>query len=205
MMPKTEQEIFWIKDFGTQYTLRSRGDALVASNVALFARILRSTRGVSSVLEFGANIGLNLMAIRTLLPKVALSAVEINYLACLDLRDIPGCDVFEGSMFDYPVEIKHDLTLSKGLLIHINPDKLDYAYAILYQTSLKYILITEYYNPTPVEVNYRGHSGKLFKRDFAGDMMDRYPDLSLVDYGFVYYRDPNFRQDDATWFLMKKK
>ena len=35
-------------------------------------------------------------------------------------------------------------------------------------------------------------------------MLDRYSDLKLVDYGFVYRRDPNFRQDDATWFLMEK-
>ncbi len=69
--------------------------------------------------------------------------------------------------------------------------------------SKKYILIAEYYNPTPVEMEYRGHREKLFKRDFAGEMMDQYNDLTLVDYGFVYHRDP-FPQDDITWFLMKK-
>ena len=51
---------------------------------------------------------------------------------------------------------------------------------------------------------YRGHAGKLFKRDFAGELLERYADLSLVDYGFVYRRDPNFRQDDLTWFLLEK-
>jgi spore coat polysaccharide biosynthesis protein SpsF len=45
----------------------------------------------------------------------------------------------------------------------------------------------------------------LFKRDFAGEMMDRYPDLKLLDYGFVYHRDPAFPDDDITWFLMEKK
>jgi hypothetical protein len=44
-----------------------------------------------------------------------------------------------------------------------------------------------------------------FKRDFAGEIMDRFPDLRLVDYGFVYHRDPQFPQDDFTWFLMEKR
>jgi len=28
--------------------------------------------------------------------------------------------------------------------------------------------------------------------------------MQLVDYGFAYRRDPNFPQDDITWFLMEK-
>jgi len=65
-------------------------------------------------------------------------------------------------------------------------------------------LMCEYYNPSPVEVNYRGHSGKLFKRDFAGEFLDKFSDVKLIDYGFVYQRDPAFPQDDLTWFLMEK-
>jgi len=68
----------------------------------------------------------------------------------------------------------------------------------------RYICLAEYYNPTPMEVPYRGHSGRLYKRDFAGEMLERFPDLSLVDYGFVYHRDPNFPLDDITWFLLEK-
>ena len=47
--------------------------------------------------------------------------------------------------------------------------------------------------------------GKLRSADaVAGEMMDRYPQLRLVDYGFLYRRDPNFPQDDITWFLLAK-
>ena len=67
------------------------------------------------------------------------------------------------------------------------------------------ICIIEYYNKTPVEVPYRGHKGKLFKRDFAGEILDRHEDLMLADYGFVYHRDNNFPQDDLNWFLLEKK
>ena len=39
---------------------------------------------------------------------------------------------------------------------------------------------------------------------FAGELLDAYPDLELVDYGFQYHRDHNFPADDSTWFLLKK-
>ncbi len=97
-----------------------------------------------------------------------------------------------------------DFTLTKGLLIHINPDHLTRVYDLLYQSSNQYICVIEYYNPTPVEINYRGNQGVLFKRDFAGEILDRFQDLRLVDYGFVYHRDYHFPQDDTNWFLLEK-
>lgn len=84
------------------------------------------------------------------------------------------------------------------------PNELNSVYEKMYQSSAKYILISEYYNPTPVSVTYRGNENKLFKRDFAGEMMDKYPELKLVDYGFRYHRDNNFKSDDDTWFLLEK-
>ena len=81
---------------------------------------------------------------------------------------------------------------------------LQQVYEKLYQSSEKYILIAEYYNPSPVTINYRGHSDRLFKRDFAGEFLEKFKDTELVDYGFSYRKDPAFPQDDITWFLIKK-
>jgi spore coat polysaccharide biosynthesis protein SpsF len=97
-----------------------------------------------------------------------------------------------------------DLVLIKGVLIHLNPEVLPQAYELLYRSSSKYICVAEYYNPTPIAVPYRGHEDKLFKRDFAGEIMKKFNDLRLVDYGFAYHGDSNFPQDDITWFLMEK-
>jgi spore coat polysaccharide biosynthesis protein SpsF len=77
-------------------------------------------------------------------------------------------------------------------------------YEKIYQASDRFILVCEYYNPTPTSISYRGHSDRLFKRDFAGEMLDKYSDLTLVDYGFAYHRDAAFPQDDITWILMQK-
>jgi spore coat polysaccharide biosynthesis protein SpsF len=62
----------------------------------------------------------------------------------------------------------------------------------------------EYYNSSPVSIEYRGEIDRLFKRDFAGEMLEIYPDLKLIDYGFTYHRD-FFPDDDTTWFLLEKK
>lgn len=202
---KTEQEAFWAGNFGNEYSDRNIGAGWHAANTALFAQILNRTRDVTSILEFGANIGLNLRAIQALHPQSRLGGIEINQQAAETLRQWGGSEVFEASILDHEIQAPWDLTLIKGVLIHINPEQLSAVYEKLYSASQKYICIVEYFNPSPVSLPYRGHEDRLFKRDFAGEMMDRYPDLELVDYGFCYRRDPNFPQDDVTWFLMEKK
>ena len=206
---KTQQENFWAGKFGDEYSNRNVGTNWIASNTALFAKILSCTDGnIKSILEFGANIGLNLLALKQLLPDTNLSAVEINESTVAKLKEnfysIGGGKIYNQSILDFKVDAKYDFVLIKGVLIHINPVELPNVYKKLYESSEKYICICEYYNPTPVSVNYRGNEGFLFKRDFAGEMLDLYPDLQLVNYGFVYHRDNIFKQDDCTWFLLKK-
>jgi pseudaminic acid biosynthesis-associated methylase len=200
----TEQEAFWAGEFGDEYSDRNIGAEWIAANTALFAKVIDRTRSVKSVIEFGANIGLNLRAIDTLIANAELAGVEINTHAADELRAWGKCEVVEESILDFDVERTYDLSLIKGVLIHINPDELVNVYDRLYDSSSKYVCVVEYYNPSPVALPYRGHENRLFKRDFAGEIMKRFPDLELVDYGFCYHADPNFPQDDVTWFLMKK-
>jgi pseudaminic acid biosynthesis-associated methylase len=157
----------------------------------------------NSVLELGANIGLNYLGIQDVEPSINYTGVEINPLAHSKLSKL-GVKAVLASIFDFDPSEQFDLTFTKGVLIHINPSRLNHVYETLYKASKRYLLVVEYYNPTPVEIEYRGHSGKLFKRDFAGEMLDRFPNLKLVSYGFCYHRD-EFAQDDSTWFLMEKQ
>lgn len=202
---RTEQEAFWAGDFGNEYSRRNTGENIVASNTALFARIFSSMPRPTSVLELGSNIGLNLRALRTLLPEAEIEAVEINEFAAAQAATVPNVRVHNASLLDFAPPRTYDLTFTKGVLIHINPEQLPAAYETLYRASSAYVLVAEYYNPSPTEVPYRGHTERLFKRDFAGDLMERYPDLQLVDYGFVYRRDRVFPQDDVTWFLLRRE
>lgn len=201
---QTEQEGFWSGDFGDSYTERNQGAVHEAALLHFFSEILSHTGRLESAIEFGANRGLNLGALQRLVPGIDLSAVEINESAVAHLNTLPGVNVHGQSILDFTPTKTFDLSLIRGVLIHINPDKLAEVYRKLYESSHRYILIAEYYNPSPVALPYRGHEERLFKRDFAGEMLDAYPDLTLRAYGFRYRRDPLFPQDDISWFLLQK-
>jgi len=203
---ETDQENFWAGDFGNDYIERNVGSELLASNLNFFSIALKQSKNINSCLELGANVGMNLKALKLLFPSMDLSGIEINKQAVNELANITGQNnAYHSSIFDWESNKNYDLTLIKGVLIHVNPDKLESVYDTLYSYSNKYILICEYYNPSPTMITYRGHEDRLFKRDFAGEMLDKFSDLKLVDYGFSYHRDNSFPQDDITWFLLQKE
>jgi len=203
---KTEQEVFWAGEFGDDYIGRNKSEEYLASNLNFFSKAFNQLGRPESLIEFGANVGMNLRAIKLLFPNIDLFGIEINKNAANELANIIGSDnVYNGSIFDFETSRQYDVSLIKGVLIHINPEMLPLVYEKLYKTSKKYILVCEYYNPSPVTVNYRGHNDRLFKRDFAGEMLEKYNDLKLIDYGFCYKRDKAFPQDDVTWFLLEKQ
>lgn len=203
---RTEQEAFWAGAFGSDYIGRNQGEKLLASNLDFMAKALKSARGLSSCIEFGANIGMNLRALKLLYPELDMSAIEINADAAKELKDLlPSDQVHNTSILDFTPQRTYDLTLIKGVLIHLNPDVLPEVYDKLVESSARYLLVAEYYNPSPVAIPYRGHGDRLFKRDFAGEIMERHTNMKLVDYGFAYRHDPSFPQDDITWFLMEKR
>lgn len=209
-MSEAKTAPIWKGEFGNQYAERNEGR--VASNTALFAKILQRTHGITSVLEFGCGTGQNLEAIQILISPVDLYGIEINVEASNFAENVTS-DI---SCRDYIAENTpghwpeiFDLTMTKGVLIHTAPADLPTAYDRLIEHSSKYILIAEYYNPTPVEVMYRGMPAALWKRDFCEEII-KHADkqhhiwLRLIDYGFQYHGDHSFPQDDITYFLMEK-
>lgn len=203
---QTEQEEFWASpEWGSDYIKRN-GPDIIKNNVSFFCKIFdRCSNKIESIIEFGANIGMNLHAVVKLFNEIDISAIEINEEAVTELQKLHFINhIYHESILKFNADRKRDFVFIKGVLIHINPEFLDDVYENLYNCANKYILIAEYYNPTPVAISYRGHKNKLFKRDFAGEMLDKYPDLKLIDYGFSYHRDNNFPQDDLTWFLLEK-
>lgn len=202
---KTPQEELWSGEFGDNYIERNNNENMIAANRFLFSKILRVTQKIQSALEFGANIGLNLAALHSLFPNAELSGIEINKKAYERLNSLGYVKAYHISAMDFNIDYQRDISFTKGVLIHINPDMLSTMYELLYQSSKRYICICEYYSPNPVEIEYRGVSSALFKRDFTGELMDNYPDLQLLDYGFAYHRDNNAPADDINWFLLEKK
>lgn len=202
---KTEQENFWTGEFGDSYIGRNQSEKLISANISLFAEILTHTDNIETVLELGANIGLNLRALNILRSNLKITAVEINQKAVEVLRKIENVNTIEDSIINFETNDKFDFVFTKTVLIHIDPESLTGVFNKIYNFSSRYICLVEYYNPTPTEVQYRGHREKLFKRDFAGEMLKMFDDLRLVNYGFRYHGDKNFPQDDVNWFLLEKK
>jgi pseudaminic acid biosynthesis-associated methylase len=201
-----EQQIFWVGEFGKKYSSRNSLKNLVKNNLGLFSKIFNNKLPPKDCLEFGANIGANLVALKSLYPNINIHGVEINNLAYKKLvKILDKKNSYNQSIESFNLKKKFDLVFTKGVLIHINPKNLEKIYEKMFKLSKKYILIVEYYNPKPVSVEYRGHKDKLFKRDFAGEIMKKYNSLKLLDYGFCYHGDLSFPQDDVTWFLLEKK
>lgn len=193
---------FWSGEFGNGYIERNSSDDLLAQNLFFFAKIL-SDRNIKpdSILELGANIGMNVRALQLLLPKAHYSAVEINRKAFNELERT-GCKAYLSSIEDFNNKEKHDLVLLKGVLIHIEPKELKKVYEKIVDLSKKWVLIAEYFSRTPTELTYHGQKGKLFKRDFAHELMET-TNVSLVASGFSS-RLMKFPQDDLNWYLFEK-
>jgi len=215
----SEQECFWAGEFGNDYTARNCGDKIVENNIDFFSNALTKCGEIKSILEIGCNNGMNLMALEYIMPFATKTGIDVNAQALYDLsnnfeiRELDQPKTYkEGILGFSPKKVNDDcsveqetyeLVVTKGLLIHCSPDHMCEIYEKLYTLTSRYILIAEYYNPTPVSIPYRGYGNKLFKRDFAGEMLAKYSDLKLIDYGFVYHLD-KYPQDDVTWFLLGK-
>ena len=200
----TDQENFWAGEFSSGYLERNQGESLISSNINLFSKILKNAPTVGSIAEFGCNIGLNLAALNRINKNYHMRGYEINAQAAAVANTLNIAEIVNDTILNQlDSGEQFDLTFTKGVLIHINPDKLEAVYDNLYRLSNRYILVCEYYNPSPVSISYRGNDDRLFKRDFAGEMIDRF-NLKLIDYGFNYQRDMYHTNDDTTWFLMEK-
>jgi pseudaminic acid biosynthesis-associated methylase len=112
---------------------------------------------------------------------------------------------FNGPILDSQFEKNtFDLTFTIGVLIHIHPDDLLQNMDKLFEYSNKYIVIGEYFNRTPVMIEYQGQLNKLFKLDFGKLFLENF-NVKLVDYGFLWgheYDKAGF--DDITWWVFEK-
>ena len=209
-MPKQNPQVeFWRGDFGDAYTDRHATSAQhLRARVALWADILSHTlvSAPKSILEVGANVGVNLRAIRTLTPA-RLLGVEPNDKARKQLVEDKIVDTQDlragiASAIDFPDGVA-DLVFTSGVLIHIHPDELLASMKELHRCAKRWIVSIEYFSDKPEMIPYRGHDDRLFKRDFGGLWLDHFTDLRAVGYGFCWKRVTGL--DNLTWWLFEKR
>ena len=114
-----------------------------------------------------------------------------------------GYNIETGKTESYSSSATHSLVTTKGVLIHLNPESLNLVYELMAQLSERFVLIAEYFSPSPTEVSYRGHSERLFKRDFASEFMACNSDFEVRTIGFLSSLGP-FPQDNTNWYLLEK-
>ena len=208
-MSATPQAEFWKSEFGDAYTDRNVASVeQMQARLALWSDILAHTISAppASILEVGANLGINLRALR-LLSSARRYAVEPNEKArTILVQDglVAPADVRDGlaSNIGLPDAVA-DLAFTSGVLIHIHPDHLPASLKEIYRCSRRWIACIEYFSDKPEMIPYRGHNDRLFKRDFGAFWLDSFPDLRTVAYGFAWKRVTGL--DNLTWWLFEKR
>jgi pseudaminic acid biosynthesis-associated methylase len=201
------QEQFWKNDIASSY-LSENDNFDIDLGVEAWNKML-SKVGISNldtVLECGSNIGRNLQFLSHIHPELELNVVEISpaALEIVKSRYLIN-DSFLGSIKNSEFNGRFDLVFTCGVLIHVNPKDLLESMKKIYDHSRSYILIAEYFNRTPVEIEYRGNRDKLFKSDFGKLFFENF-DCELLDVGFLWgkiYDSAGF--DDVTYWLFKKR
>ena len=201
-MNKAEQTKFWEGDFGNEYTVRNDIDA--DDRVKFFKKIAALSPGTISICELGANKGHNLQSFAKISKNFKLTGVELNKQAFEKMNTIPEISAIHSSIQDFKPNESFDLVFTCGVMIHLPPQDLPDVYKKMFELSSRYVMINEYFNPSPTEIPYRDHTDRLFKRDFGGEFMDAFKDnVRLIDYGFLWSKvEPTW--DNTTWWLFEK-
>lgn len=202
-----EQEQFWAKTYAEDYIRKNHEFDHDLGSEAWRKMLTNVDEEINTFLECGCNIGRNIEQIKNVLPSAKPSIIEIsapafNYVA----SHYELIHAFNGAILESSFENNSfDLVFTMGVLIHINPDQLLKNMEKMFQYSSRYILMGEYFNRTPISIEYQGEKDKLFKRDFGKLFIENFT-VRLVDYGFLWghiYDSAGF--DDATWWLFEKQ
>ncbi len=202
----TLQEEFWKKEITDSYIQDNMVFDLqlgVQAWEIIFSKIDKSK--ILSYLDCGSNIGRNISFLKKVLPTASANIVELAeypYEKCIKENKIDNS--FLGPLKNANFERKFDLVFTSSVLIHVSPDDLLKSMNRMFEMSQRYILIAEYFNRTPVMINYRGKDDKLFKRDFGKLFVENF-DCKILDCGFLWghvFDDAGF--DDITYWLFEK-
>jgi pseudaminic acid biosynthesis-associated methylase len=197
---RTELEQLWSGPFGDAYT--ERNAAAYDVRGPFWERLLR-THGPRSVLEVGCNVGANLRWIVQHVDRRSVVGVDVNDGALARLREIdPHINVIYASAGNLPFRDRvFDLVFTMGVLIHIATEDLAGAMSEIVRCSGRYVLCGEYFAEEEAAIEYHGETAALFKRDYCRLYSSQFPELELVDSGFLG-RDEGW--DDVTWWLFRR-
>lgn len=201
------QEQYWAEEAARAYIARNTSFEHDLGSRAWRRMLAGARQPIENYLECGCNIGRNLNQLALARPGAAPSVIEISQPAFEFVsRQHRLQHGFNGPILDAELPAAHfDLVFTIGVLIHIHPDQLLQTMARMHGWSRRYVLIGEYFNRTPMMLEYHGQADRLWKRDFGRLFADHFA-VDVVDYGFLWDREfgpAGF--DDITWWLFEKR
>lgn len=209
-MKKTEQINFWGGTFGNDYINRNSGDFdknyienYGISRTFLDKEFLQNIPKDARILEVGCNTGKQLGLLKNL-GFSNLFGIEINNKALDIAKSSKDLNIIYGSGMDIPFEDNFfDLVFTSGVLIHIHPNDLDKVISEMYRVTKKFIWGFEYFSEKLQEINYRGHTNKLWKNNFLNVFTTNYPDLKeIMKKKIKYLKNENV---DMMYLLEKER
>lgn len=201
------QEKFWAKTYADDYIKKNSEFDHKLGSEAWKLMLQKAQGGVKNYLECGCNIGRNIEQLKLAFPDAKPSIIEISEPAFKYVTTRHNfVHAYNGPILDSDFDKESfDLVFTMGVLIHINPDQLLDHMQKMFGYSRKYVLIGEYFNRSPMTLEYQGENDRLFKRDFGKLFLENFK-VKLLDYGFLWgqiYDPAGF--DDITWWLFEKR
>jgi pseudaminic acid biosynthesis-associated methylase len=194
-------EGLWSGDFGDDYVERNR--AASEGRRPFWEHVLGSLE-VASALEIGCNVGGNLRWLAELLGGENVAGVDVNERALEVVRsEIEGVDARVASARELPFgDDSFDLVFTTGVLIHQSPEELPRVLDEIVRCSRRYVLCGEYRADELEEVPYRGQRGALYKQDYGALYQQRFPQLKLLEEGFLPKSEGVW--DDVTYWVFEQ-
>lgn len=199
--PSNRLESLWAGEFGDEYIQRNLE---AANGRGGFWREQIERLGVESALEIGCNIGGNLKWIVAQIGAENVAGVDVNPRALELLREqISGVGAHLAPGRSLPFEdASFDLAFTMGVLIHQDPAELPDVMSEIVRCARRYVICGEYYAEELTEVPYREQKGALFKQDYGALYERLFPQLELLETGFL--SPDEGRWDDLTYWVFRK-
>lgn len=213
-MADNRQEEQWSGSFGKEYTDRNAQSfeemeetnrrRYGHSRTELYAEMLREVDRSARILEVGANIGNQLLAMQHI-GFTDLCGIELQSYAIDRAKErTQGIKFIQASAMAIPFNDNwFDLVFTSGVLIHIEPQNLPRVMREMHRCSKQYLFGLEYFAETTTEVSYRGRTDLLWKANFAQLFLKQFGDLELIDERRLPYSDEPKLVD--TLYLLRKK
>ncbi len=163
-----ETETFWAGSFGHEYLQRNRVEW---EKRIPFYKTVHDLTKFKSVLEVGCNAGWNLRAIGKVDAGIELEGCDVNETALIEAEEaLPQADLYQvpaREILEFYGEWSRDLVMTAGLLIHIPEEEIMPLMQDIVTVADEFVLAIEYDNPSSEEIDYRGHTGRLWRRPYG--------------------------------------